>query len=236
VWYKIITVSICLAGMLFPLQAQSVNNLIRSGNRAFEQGAMEKAMEAYRKAMEKDAGNPKASYNMGAAEYESKQYDKAEQHFRESLEQLKDPQQISNAWHNTGNSLFRQDKLEESIAAYQQALRNDPTNENARYNLLMAKKKLQQQQEQQQQQQKKNDQQQPPPKGDEEKQDEKDGQQPPPKDPGKEEQPAQPQPDVRNEEKLKQLLKALEQEESRVQQKLFGNEGQRPAKSKGKDW
>jgi Ca-activated chloride channel homolog len=224
--------------MLFSLQAQSVNNLIRSGNRAFEQGAMEKAMEAYRKAMEKDAGNPKAAFNMGAAEYESKQYDKAEQHFRESLEQLKDPQQISNAWHNTGNSLFRQDKLEESIAAYQQALRNDPGNENARYNLLMAKKKLQQQQEQQQQQQdkEKNDQQQPPPEGNNDKQNEKDGQQPPPKDPRKEEQPAQPQPDVRNEEKLKQLLQALEQEESRVQQKLFGNEGQRPPKTKGKDW
>lgn len=228
---------VCSAGILLA-QAQSANSMIRSGNKAFEKGVMEKAMEAYQQALQKDAGNPKATFNMGAAEYENKQYDKAEQHFRESLEQLKEPEQLSNAWYNTGNSLYRQEKFKESMEAYQQALRNDPTNENARYNLLMAKKKWQQQQDQQQQQNDNSNQQQPPPPpGDQDKPKDQNGQQPPPKDQQQDDkQPSPPQPYVRNEEKLKQLLQALDQEESRVQQKLFGNDGQRPTKTKGKDW
>ena len=57
----------------------------------------------------------------------------------------------SDAWHNIGNSLLMEQDLENAIEAYKSALRANPTNEAARYNLSYALRMLNNEQEQQQQ-------------------------------------------------------------------------------------
>ena len=51
----------------------------------------------------------------------------------------------SAAYHNMGNALLKEKKLEKAIKAYENALRNNPNDKQTRHNLILAKKMRQQQ-------------------------------------------------------------------------------------------
>ena len=55
------------------------------------------------------------------------------------------------AYYNLGNTFFKSQKLEESIEAYKRSLRLDPSDEDARYNYLLAVDRLKKQQDQKKQ-------------------------------------------------------------------------------------
>ena len=55
------------------------------------------------------------------------------------------------AYYNLGNTFFKSQKLEESIEEYKRSLRLDPSDEDARYNYLLAKDRLKKQQDQKKQ-------------------------------------------------------------------------------------
>ena len=82
----------------------------------------------------------------GPAQYQAQDYQGALQ----SLHGLED----SDSHYNAGNALARLGRYEEAIKAYDQALRLDPDNKDARYNRELVKKELQNQKQQQQQKQK----------------------------------------------------------------------------------
>src|SRR5699024_7684379 len=50
------------------------------------------------------------------------------------------------AFHNLGNAFMEQKQYSQAVRAYQDALRNDPTDDQTRYNLAVAKDKLKEQQ------------------------------------------------------------------------------------------
>ena len=60
-------------------------------------------------------------------------------------------------WHNFGNSLLESKQYEQSIAAYKNALLNNPADRDTKYNLEYAKLMLKKQQQQQNQQDKNQD-------------------------------------------------------------------------------
>ena len=69
-------------------------------------------------------------------------------HFFQLSKQTTDKELLSKINHNLGNSYLESKKYEESVKAYKQALKNNPKDEDARYNLAYAQKMLLQQQNQ----------------------------------------------------------------------------------------
>ncbi|MBW6489615.1 MAG: tetratricopeptide repeat protein [Lentimicrobium sp.] len=147
--------NICLIFMLFAvnLMAQKENQLIRNGNKLYEEGKFKEAEIDYRKALEKKPESVKGSFNLGNSLYRQENYEEAAKNFAGAERLIKDSdvKGKSAALHNLGNTLLKDKKIKESIEAYKQALRINPTDDETRYNLAWAMNQLQQQQQQQQQ-------------------------------------------------------------------------------------
>ncbi|HBE12460.1 MAG TPA: hypothetical protein DCY76_08510, partial [Flavobacteriales bacterium] len=94
-----------------------------------------------------------SAYNAGRSLLEkSEAGQEARQAFQRAIKSASDQQLTSDAWHNIGNSLLMEQDLENAIEAYKSALRANPRNEAARYNLSYALRQQQDQQDQQEQQ------------------------------------------------------------------------------------
>ncbi|HAH23024.1 MAG TPA: hypothetical protein DCL77_04555, partial [Prolixibacteraceae bacterium] len=97
-----------------------------------------KAEIEYRKAIEKKPEDSKWNFNLADALYKQKKFDESAEKFKDIAEHSSDKIDKSRALHNMGNSMLMNNKLEESIEAYKQALRNNPQDLETKYNLLYA--------------------------------------------------------------------------------------------------
>jgi len=153
--------------------AQPAQKLVRSGNNAYKNGHFKDAEIDYRKALTKAPNLPKATYNLGNSLYKQQNFEEAAAQYLKLTQSEQKEASKSNVFYNLGNSLLENKKYTESIDAYKQALRQNPKDEDTRYNLAYAMTKLQQQkkqdqdkkqQQQQKQQQNQNKTHQPKPK------------------------------------------------------------------------
>ena len=161
--------------------SKSVREYLINGNDLYNDSLYEKAMKPYGRAYSMDTLNSISSYNSGTnilmRNYKDIKagnpdpekiiggYIEAERLFGKSIANSDDKGELAMANHNLGLSFHMRDTLQAAEAAYKEALRNDPTNENTRYNLavvqyLLKNDKQQNQQDQQQNQQQQQDQQQ----------------------------------------------------------------------------
>lgn len=154
---KVVMAMILLLGTVGHATAQQERKYIREGNDLFEQQDFEKAEVEYRKAADKKADSFEAAFNMADALYKQKKYEEALEQFSALAEQEKDKKRLGEIYHNIGNTLLSMEKTEESIEAYKESLRNNPTSEQTKYNLEYARRMQQQQQQQQQQNQENQD-------------------------------------------------------------------------------
>lgn len=119
----------------------------RAGNGLYKTKDFKGAEQKYRDALKTDTASPVVNHNLGNSLYEQEKYDEAEKAYADALaSDNKDT--LNKGWYNLGNSLYEQEKYGESVNAYKEALKNNPNDEDARYNLAMAQKKLKQQQQQ----------------------------------------------------------------------------------------
>ena len=139
--------------LFFSLQAQDKkeNNLIADGNELHQQESFAAAEGEYRKALSINQVNPKAQHNIGNSLYRSKAYEQAYQRYFQSQKNSQDRGERHLAFHNMGNSFMQQKQYEKAVEAYKNALRNNPTDDETRYNYALAKELLEQQQDQQDQ-------------------------------------------------------------------------------------
>ncbi|MBX3239541.1 MAG: tetratricopeptide repeat protein [Chitinophagaceae bacterium] len=179
----------------FRLSAQVENKHIAEGNEAYKLQQFGKAAESYRLALKESPGNTTALFNLGNALYKNKQFDEAIKTFESLQEQTTDKLLQSKAVYNKGVTLTQQKKLEESIDAYKQVLRINPEDSLGRDNLQRALNEKKQQDQQQQQEQNRQDQQ------------NENNNRPPPK-------------NKLNKQQVEQLLKALEEQEKKLQEKV----------------
>lgn len=107
------------------------------------------AEASYRKAIAKDPDNDKARYNMGNLYYTRENTPGAESRYKEAAKVGSAKEQKHKSNHNLGNAFMKQKKYQEAVEAYKNALRNDPSDDETRYNLALAKKMLEQQQQNQ---------------------------------------------------------------------------------------
>lgn len=161
-----------------PVQAQSKNDRwhIRQGNRMFRHGRVDDAATEYLKAIQIDSLNPQAIYNRGRAilqkgislsssEQTNTQsqvdslFTKADSLFAAAAQLEVNPIRRAMSYHNIGWIYQKRSQLETAIEAYKEALRNNPNDEETRYNLALCQWQLKKQQNKDGDQQDQNNQQ-----------------------------------------------------------------------------
>jgi tetratricopeptide (TPR) repeat protein len=202
--------------------AQADKRYIRKGNKQYEKGSYSESEILYRKANDKNYGSPEATFNIGDALYKQKKFEDAGKQFVENASQVSEPEKKAASLYNLGNSLLEANKVQESIEAYKNALKLDPSNMEAKYNLGYAQNLLKQQQQQQQQQQnnQKNQDKNQQQKNDKNNQKQNDKQQQNKAQDKNQQQQQQDQQAGMSKEDAERLLNALANDEKNVQDKV----------------
>ena len=195
-----------LNGNLF---AQNDTKILKDGNDAYKKKDFSTAETAYSTVLSKDPANTTAQYNLGNALYKSGKKDSAIVAFDASVKQLDKPVEKSKAYYNKGVVMQNDKKIAECIDAYKAALKLTPNDDDARQNLQKALKQ-QKQQDQKDKDKKQNENQ------------------------DKQKQP-KPQQSKITKQDAEEKLKALQQQEKALQDKLHKVNAQAPNKPE-KDW
>ena len=145
---------VVLIGLVANGQRLEVEKLNNSGIDKIS--APTKAEQLFRKASAIDTTYAEAPYNLGTTLYQENHIEEAFGHLKEAANRSSQPDLSHKAFHNIGNVYMQKEEYDNAIEAYKQALRNDPTDEETRYNLALAKKKKEEQEQQQEQNQDQN--------------------------------------------------------------------------------
>jgi tetratricopeptide (TPR) repeat protein len=131
--------------LLFALSAsaqKAERNYIRRGNRAFNSKDYVKADVNYRKALGVNKKSTIAMYNLGNTLCAQKKFNEAYKMYATATKFEKDKSRLSKNLHNMGDLFMGNKDYENAIKAFSQSLLNNPTDEQTRYNLALAKKLL----------------------------------------------------------------------------------------------
>lgn len=121
---------------------QESNNYTYKANKALEEDSFSTAEAEYRKAISKDGENATAKYNLGNAYYKNESYQEAFSRYKQASEVAMTKPEKHSAFHNMGNIFMKNKEYGKAVEAYKRALRNDPTDDETRYNLALAKDML----------------------------------------------------------------------------------------------
>ena len=215
-------------------QQKTDRDYLRSGNKLYNDSLFIKAEVDYRKALEINPKSTDAMFNLANALLMQQKAKEAMEQYESVSKIEKDKNKLAQIYHNMGVILQSSKQLPQCIEAYKESLRNNPKDDETRYNLALAQKLLKDQQQNQQNQDQQQQQQQ---KQEEEKQDQnKDQQEQEQKD--QQQQNQQQQQQNKNEmskENAQQLLNAVMQDEKNVQDKVK-KQIQIQGKKLEKDW
>ncbi|WP_373136342.1 tetratricopeptide repeat protein [Bacteroides sp. HPS0048] len=194
---------------------------IRKGNRLFNDSVFVDAEVNYRKALEVNPKSTVSMYNLGNTLSQQQKFKDAMEQYVAASKIEKDKMKLAHIYHNMG-VLFQAGKdYAQAVEAYKMSLRNNPKDDETRYNLALAQKMLKDQQQNQQnqdqnqdqnkdEQEKKQDQQKDQNKQNDQKKD--DQQQQPPKPEKKDNEMSK--------ENAEQLLNSVMQDEKDTQDKV----------------
>lgn len=224
---RIIYIILCLMMLsITEVNGQNDRQFIRQGNRAYRAQQYEKAEATYRKAVAANPRNPEALYNLGCALMAQQKDSMAVQCLENGAKLQTDPLRRAQAYHNMGVICQQKKLFTEAAEAYKQALRNNPNDDETRYNLALCLKQIKnqpQQQQQKSQDENKN--------GDNNKNKEQEE-----KNENKDKKQQQDNQEQMSRENAEQLLNAAQQQEKATQQRLKQNQ-QQPRKNKHlKNW
>ncbi len=144
--YILLILSLFLIGWI-----GSWSQAIKRGNVHYKAGAYDAALEAYQSAAKDRPEDAVSHYNLGTALYQKKQFEKAADEFRRSLDKA-DPIRRAQGYYNLGNAQAQLNDIEGAIRSYKSALRLNPTDLDGKHNLELALEKLEQKSQQNQNQ------------------------------------------------------------------------------------
>ena len=168
---------ICLCTMLAALSVSASAQTafwksVRQGNRAFRSGDFDRAEKIYHQALAKDTANPYIIYNLGNVNLSKNNTEDAQRYLQQAAKNnAQHPThkaQLLKAYanHNLGvihqmqagkEKEKKQEELQQAIEYYKEALRNNPSDEDTRYNLALCQYQLKKEQQNQQQDQQNKD-------------------------------------------------------------------------------
>ncbi len=228
------------------------NNLTLDGNLEYANKKLIEAEAFYRTAISKDSMNNIASYNMANSFYKSGLKAEAINEYKSSILKSRNKQDLHKSYHNLGDVYMQNEDYQNAVNSFKKALLNNPSDDETRYNYALAKellkndknKKDKDKKEDKKKDDKKDDKKKDDKKDDERKDDKKkddkkkddkkkDNKK---KDNKKNKKENKPKPNQISPEQLKNLLKAMNNEEKKVQDKVNKNKIKGiPVKNK-KDW
>jgi len=236
--------------------AQKEKLITKEANELMAEGDYEGAEKAYSRALEINPDYKPAQFNLGnlyqkrardiiskAAQTE----DQAEQQkllqssqkfskqavssYENVAQSAENKEEINKTQYNLGNAHLLSGDVNKSIESYKEALRNNPNDEDARYNLAYAQH-LQQKQQQQKQDQQKQQQQQNQDQQKQEQQQEQEQKQ----DQQQQQQQQQQQDQQLSKEEAQKMLEALMKQEKDLQEKLKKKKRKAQRVKIEKDW
>ena len=247
------TALLLLAGLSAHAQEKS---LVRKGNELYQQKKYKEAAAAYQQAVQKNPAYVPGSFNLGNSLIQQNQLEAARKVMTATAKNAKASAEQSGANYNIGNTYMQEQKWSDAINAYKQALRKNPQDADAKYNLSYALAKMKQDQnggggkdknkdnKNNKDQKNKNDKNKDQKNGDnkdqqdknkqdkkDQQQDKKDGQD---KEDNKDQKRPEPQPSKLSQQQADNLLNALQQDERKLQDKVQKGKGV-PVKVE-KDW
>ena len=229
---KIYIISLLLlGGISVHAQQKTDRDYLRSGNKLYNDSLFIKAEVDYRKALDINPKSMDAMFNLGNALLMQQKVKEAMEQYESVSKVEKDKSKLAEIYHNMGVILQSAKQYPQCIEAYKESLRNNPKDDETRYNLALAQKMLKDQQQNQQNQ----DQQQQQQEQKEDKQEQNQDQQ---EQDQKNQQQQQQQQQNKNEmskENAQQLLNAVMQDEKNVQEKVK-KQIQIQGKKLDKDW
>ena len=212
---------IILIGVTNITEAQNKKSFLKEGNKLFSDSSYNASEIKYRKSLEKDQDYFSASYNLANSIYKQERFDESSSLYESLQDNARNNHELSQIYHNKGNSLMKQQKTDLAIKAYKDALRENPNDEDTRFNLAYAKK-IKQKEEEKKDKENKNEEKKEKKKKEkkeQEKKNEKNKEQEN-KDEENKEQEKEEKKDQMSKEDAEKMLEALEQKEKELQEKL----------------
>ena len=245
---KIIYLLLSLISFLGFSQHKEKDFNLPKGNELYNDKNYVDAEAEYRISQSKFRKKSNSSYNLGAAIYKQNYSGEAKLQFARAALESKTKPEKKQAFHNLGNALMNEKDYQGAVESYKNALRNDPKDEETRYNYALAKKMLKDnppkkdddKNKDKNKDKKEDKKDKPDPKKDENKdknedknKDKKPGDKD--KDKGDGEQP-QPKPEGASKQRIENLLDAVNNEEKKVQEKVNAQKVKAPNTKNEKDW
>ena len=121
---------------------RNARQLLRKGNDLYNKQQFTDASVAYQKALGSNSNYDKATYNLGNALYQNKNFKEAIPQYELTAKTATDKITKAQAYHNLGNAMMESKNYQGAVDAFKNALRNNPSDDETRYNLAVAKKLL----------------------------------------------------------------------------------------------
>lgn len=214
---KIIGIIWLLVASVSVSAQKAERDYIRKGNRAYKDSTYVNAEVNYRKAIDVNPKSTIAMYNLGNTLMLQNKLQEAMEQYVAATKMEKDKSKLAQIYHNMGVIFHSGKDYAKAVEAYKESLRNNPKDDETRYNLALAQKMLKEQEQNQQNQDQNQDQNQ---QDKEKEQDKQDQNKQDKQNQDQQQQPSQPQDNKMSKENAEQLLKSVMQDEKDVQDKV----------------
>lgn len=119
-------------------EAKAINHVYKANELINEDNYVEAEM-AYRQAISNAPNKAVGAYNLAHSYYKKGSFDEALFRSQEAAKNAKTKDEKHRAFHNMGNILMQNKLCKEAVEAFKDALRNNPNDEETRYNYALAK-------------------------------------------------------------------------------------------------
>lgn len=227
----------------FAIFAQEKDMNLPKANDEFADKKYANAEAEYRISLSNNPKKAIASYNLGNSIYKQNQGSEALLSYEKTIKIATERPEKHKAFHNSGNIYMAEKNYSAAVEAYKNALRNNPNDEETRYNFALAKKMLKDNppkkddKKKDDKKDKKDDKKKDDKKDDKKKDDKKDGEKKDKNDnKGNEDGKPKPRPGGIPKERVQNLLDAVNNEEKKIQDKVNAKKVKGKPIQTEKDW